>query len=352
MIKPERLKRGDKIAIVSLSWGGLGDEKLIHKYYIAKERLENDFGLEVIAMPNALKGSEFVYSHPELRAKDLMDAFKDKTIKGIFCAIGGDDTVRLLPYIDYEVIKNNPKIFMGYSDTTVNHLMMNKAGLVSFYGPSVMCEFGEYVNMFDYTRQAVEDILFNDCENYEIKSSDVWSNDYVPWKEENINIAKNLLPEEHGYEILQGSGVVTGQLLGGCIDVFPMVIGTEIWPIKDEWKGKILLLETSEDQIKPDFLTWYLRNLGAQGIFDVVKGIIVGKPQDEKYYEEYKEVYKKVLKEFNQENLPVLYNINIGHAYPIGILPLGTDIQIDFTNKKARLIESPTKGMNTPKTKQ
>lgn len=106
-------------------------------------------------MPNALKGSQFVYEHPEARAKDLMDAFKDETIKGIFCAIGGDDTVRLLPYIDYEVIKNNPKIFMGYSDTTVNHLMMNKASLVSFYGPSVMVEFGEYVKMFDYTRESV-----------------------------------------------------------------------------------------------------------------------------------------------------------------------------------------------------
>ena len=79
-----------------------------------------------------------------------------------------DDTIRLLPYIDYDVIKNNPKVFMGYSDATVNHLMMNKAGLVSFYGPTIMCEFGEYVKMFDYTKQAIENVLFNDCENYEI----------------------------------------------------------------------------------------------------------------------------------------------------------------------------------------
>lgn len=90
-------------------------------------------------MPNALKGSDFVLEHPELRAKDLMDAFKDDSIKAIICAIGGNDTYKLLPYIDYEVIRNNPKIFMGYSDTTVNHLMMNKAGLVSFYGPTIMC---------------------------------------------------------------------------------------------------------------------------------------------------------------------------------------------------------------------
>ncbi len=96
MIKPKRLSNGDKVAIVSLSWGGLGDENFIHKYSIAKERLEKDFGLEIVCMPNALKGSEFVSKHPECRAKDLMQAFSDNSISAIFCAIGGDDTIRLL----------------------------------------------------------------------------------------------------------------------------------------------------------------------------------------------------------------------------------------------------------------
>ena len=342
MIKPKMLRKGDKIAIVSLSWGGLGDKNLIHKYYIAKERLENDFGLEVITMPNALKGTKYIYNHPEKRVEDLMNAFKDESIRGIFCAIGGDDTIRLLPYIDYEIIKNNPKIFMGYSDTTVNHFMMNKAGLVSFYGPSIMAEFGEYVKMFDYTKEAVKNILFNECENYEIKSSEIWSSDYLDWDEKNINISKKFIKELHGYEILQGSGVITGKILGGCIDVFPMIIGTEIWPTKEEWQDKILLIETSEDRPNPIYITYYLRNLGALGIFDAIKGIIVGKPQAEQYYEEYKKVYKKVLKEFNKETLPVLYNANIGHSEPIGILPLGTEVEVDFDKKKIYLKESPT----------
>ena len=343
MIKPECLKKGDKIAVVSLSWGGLGDEELIHKYYIAKERLENDFGLVVQAMPNALKGSKFIYEHPEARAKDLMDAFRDKSIRAIICAIGGDDTIRLLPYIDYDIIKNNPKIFMGYSDTTVNHLMMHKAGLVSYYGPTIMCEFGMYTKMFDYTREAVENILFNDSTNLEIKSSPVWSDDFIPWSEENINKQLKSKKEEHGYEILQGSGVVEGELLGGCLDVFPIAIGTEIWPSIDEWKDKILLIETSEEQPRPDYVKFFLRNLGAQGIFDMVKGIIVGKPYNETYYEEYKETIKSVLKEYNQESLPVIYNINIGHSEPIGILPLGTKIKVDYTKKKIYLMESATK---------
>lgn len=340
MIKPEKLRRGDKIAIVSLSWGGLGDESLIHKYHIAKERLEEDFGLEVVAMPHALAGSAFVYEHPELRAKDLMDAFLDTTIKGIFSAIGGDDSVRILPYVDYEVIKSHPKIFMGYSDTTISHFIMNKAGVVSYYGPSIMAEFGEYGKMFDYTRDAVQNILFEDSKNYPVVSSDVWSNEFLPWKEENIKKRRKTLPETHHYEVLSGSGIIKGLLLGGCVDVFPMIVGTQIWPSAEQWKGKILLLETSEEKPSPDYLKYSLRNLGAQGILQNIKGILVGKPQEEQFYEEYKQIYLKVLHEFRCEDLPVLYNVNIGHAVPIGVLPLGIEYEIDLDQKTIRFLES------------
>ena len=343
MIKPKRLKKGDRIAIVSLSWGGLGDKEFIHKYNIAKERLENDFGLQVIPMPHALKGSEFVAANPELRAKDLMAAFRDDSIDAIFSAIGGDDTIRILPFIDFDVIKNNPKIFMGYSDTTANHLMMYKAGLVSFYGPSIMCEFGEYVSMFEYTKNAVESFLFKDTSGYEIKSSPEWSGDFVAWAEENSNIPKKLRAEFHGYEILQGSGKVRGKFLGGCVDVFNMCIGTEIWPRLDQWEGAILFFETSEDKPAPDLIKYAMRNMAAQGILKVIKGIIVGKPQGEIYYEEYKEVIMNVVRnEEKLEDLPIFYNVNFGHAMPIGIIPYGIMAELDCQKKTIKFLESLT----------
>ncbi len=99
---------------------------------------------------------------------------------------------------------------------------------------------------------------------------------------------------------------------------------------------------TSGEKPTPNQVTYYLRNLGVQGIFDQISGIIVGKPQAEVYYEEYKAVYKKVLKEFHQEYLPVLYNVNVGHAGPIGILPLGTNVQVDFTHKIIIIAETVT----------
>lgn len=346
MIKPKHLEKGDTVAIVSLSSGTLGEAFAIHRYYIAKERLEKNYGLKVLTMPNALKGRKYLYEHPEARASDLMEAFKNKEVKAIFNAIGGDDTIRLLPYIDFDVIKNNPKIFTGFSDTTSNHFMMYKAGLMSYYGASVLTNFSEYVKINDYTAEMIDKTLFNPQVNLEIPSSPFWYDDEdekIWWDEKNINKLKPYHKEEIGYEILQGSGSVEGRLFGGCLDVFIELLGTALWPAPDEFEDKILFLETSEMDMSTDCLTWILRNLASQGIFDRIKGIIVGKPARRSKYEAYKEVYKTVIGvEAKHPEIPILYNVNFGHAEPIGIIPYGALARIDADNKTLTLLESAT----------
>ena len=343
MIKPEKLQKGDTVAIVSLSSGTAGEELFRHRYEQGKKRLEEVFGLKTVTMPNALKGCEYLSKHPEARAKDFMDAIKDKNIKGIICNIGGVDTVRLLPYIDFDAIKNNPKVFMGYSDTTVNHFMMYKAGVTSFYGPSVMCEFAENYEMHEYTKKYINEVLFENKKNITITSSPKWTSEFLDWcNVEYDNQKRKMKKEKHGYEVLQGEGTFEGELLGGCFDVFPMFIGTSIWPKKEEWKNKILFLETSEDEVSPDYIEYYLRNLIAQGIIDEINGIIVGKPQNEKYYEEYKEVYKTLIsEEAGRPELPILYNVNIGHTAPMCIFPLGQKIKVDLDKKEIIFVEKP-----------
>ena len=132
MNKPSPLHSGDKVAIVSLSSGMLGEEFCSHNIEIGVKRLK-EYDLEPVFMPNALKGIEFLQNHPEARAEDLKQAFLDDSIKGIICAIGGDDTYRLLPYLledeeFTEAVKKHPKLFTGFSDTTVNHLMFYQLG--------------------------------------------------------------------------------------------------------------------------------------------------------------------------------------------------------------------------------
>ena len=204
MIKPKKLKKGDKVAIVSLSSGLAGEEMFIHRYELGKKRLEQ-LGFNVVTMKNALKGIEYLYNHPEKRAEDFMEAILDKDIKGIICNIGGDDTIRLLPYIDFEAIANNPKVFMGYSDTTINHFMMQKAGVVSYYGPAVMTDFAENNSMHTYTLKYINEVLLENSEDIVIKSSDKWTSEYHDWAiEENDNIPRKMNEEKYGYEVLQG----------------------------------------------------------------------------------------------------------------------------------------------------
>jgi len=336
--KPLRLQRGDRIATVSLSWGGAGDPDLLWRYQQGRSRLE-EFGLEVVEMPHTLKGTQFVYDNPHKRAEDLLQAFADPSIKGIFSCIGGEESIRMLPYIDFSVIRDNPKVFVGYSDTTITHLICLKAGLSSFYGPSVLAEFAENVAMFDYTTHWIKKILFSSEKIGLIPPSEGWTSEFVPWQEENKNKIRKLMPNS-GYELLQGEGVVQGHLLGGCLEVLEMAKGTEIWPELAWWEGAILFLESSEDEPEPKYVEYWLRNYGSQGILQKLNGVIWGKPYNNKYYEEYKRAILRVLAELGLQDLPVLYNLNFGHTAPMTILPYGALAEIDCDSTSLSILES------------
>ena len=337
--KPPRLKRGDRIATVSLSWGGAGDADLLWRYQQGKRRLEEQFGLEVVEMPHTLKGAKFVYEHPEKRAEDLMAAFADSSIKGIFACIGGDDSVRMLPYIDFGVIRDNPKVFLGYSDSTITHLICLKAGLSSFYGPSVLAEFAENVAMHSYTAHWVEKVLFQAEPIGQVHAPESWTSEYLPWLEENKDQARQMITHP-GYVMLQGRDVVQGRLIGGCVEVLEMAKETELWPDPSAWNNAILFLETSEDKPSPMYLEYWLRNYGTQGILQRLQGLIVGKPYDNQYYHEYQTSIRRILAEVDREDLPVLYNVSFGHTAPMTTLPMGALAEIDGQTASFSILES------------
>ena len=190
--KPQKLQRGDRIATVSPSWGGAGEPVLKWRYEQGIKRLEKVFGLEVIPMPNSLKGEEYLYKNPQARAEDLMTAFKDNRIKGIIANIGGEDSIRLLPYIDFNVIRKNPKILMGYSDVTISHLFCLKAGISSFYGPAILTDFAENVEMNPYTIEMINRTLFSNEIIGDIQPANEWTSERLEWVEENKNLRRKM----------------------------------------------------------------------------------------------------------------------------------------------------------------
>lgn len=330
-----------KIGIVSLSSGVLGEDFVAHEVKIGIERLK-EYGIEVEFLPNSKKGIEFIKNSPEARAKDLIKAFKDDSIDMILCAIGGDDTYRLLPYLfennELEKIAKQ-KIFLGFSDTTMNHFMLNKVGIKTFYGQAFLPDICELSNeMLPYSKHFFEELI-NNGKIKEIYPSDVWYNEREDFSEKSIGISM----EEHqnrGFELLRGNAKFEGQILGGCLEtIFDIFDNSRyedtvylcqkynLFPSLNEWENKILLIETSEERPKPELFRKMILKLHEYGIFDVISGLIVGKPQNEEYYEEYKQI---LLDEIKNQDLSIVYNINVGHSTPRCIIPFGVNAKVDI----------------------
>ena len=338
------------IAVVSLSAGIIGEDFVKHEVGIGLRRLM-DYGCDVRFMPHALKGTEYVRNHPEDRAADLLEAFRDPGIDMILCAIGGDDTYRLLPYLFENdelrraITEGNAenagaagKVFLGFSDTTVNHFMLHKAGLRTFYGQSFLSDICELDReMLPYTRRYFEELLVTGTIR-EITPSGIWYEDRTDFSEEAVGTPRVSHPNG-GFELLQGAAVFSGRILGGCLDTLhDFFDGTRyqdmpalcrkysLFPGPDDWRGRILLLETSEEKMPPEKYRAALEYLKKTGIFRVISGVLAGKPMDEAYDREYKEILQDVI---DDPVLPVLCNLSIGHAAPRCIIPFGVLAHVD-----------------------
>ena len=330
-----------KIGIVSLSSGILGEDFVAHEVELGIERLKK-YGIEVEFLPNSKKGIDFIKNNPKERAKDLINAFKDDSIDMILCAIGGDDTYRLLPYLfeNNELEKTvKQKIFLGFSDTTMNHFMLNKVGIKTFYGQAFLPDVCELSNeMLPYSKHFFEELI-NTGKIKEMYPSDVWYTEREDFSEKAIGISM----EEHhnsGFELIRGEAKFEGQILGGCLETIFGIFDNSrhedtvylckkysLFPSLNEWKNKILLLETSEERPKLELFRKMILKLQEYGIFDVISGLIVGKSQNEEYYNEYKKI---ILDEIRNKELSIVYNINIGHSTPRCIIPFGVNAKVDI----------------------
>ena len=365
-MKSKKLLSGDKVAIVSLSSGILGESFIKHELDLGVKRLQ-EFKLVPEFMTNSLLGIEKLKNNPNLRADDLKQAVSDKSIKAIISAIGGNDAYKLLPYIFEdknfcESVKKNPKIFMGYSDTTTIHLALNKLGLNTFYGPALITDFAEFENdMLPYTKKAIF-YLFDAPETYEIKPSEFWYKERTDFSPNAVGTPRERFAETRGYELVCGSKNATGKLWGGCIDIISSLANAQFYPDKynetqnvyandvveilkkypilpvpGEMKNKILFLETSDEKVEPKKYREMILTLKNIGYFKNVQGVIVGKPMDEKYYEEYKQVLKEELSEYN---IPVLANLKFGHSFPRAIIPYGATAVINAKSKTISLVDT------------
>ena len=342
-IKPKILRPGSRIAAISLSWGGPGI--FPYRYDIGKRQFEEEFGVTVIETEHALRDADWLSKNPKARADDLMAAFADETIDGIISTIGGEDSIRTLPYLDLDLIRDNPKVFMGFSDTTISHATCFKAGIVSFYGPSFMAGFAENGGMLPYMVDSVRRTLFSAEPIGVVEPNRTrWTVEDLPWEDpENQSIRRKLTPCT-GWKFHQEAGVVEGQLFGGCVEVLDWLRGTDYFSATGDLQGAVLFLETSEEAPPASFLKRFVRCLAAMGILEGLGGILLGRPGggvDPDTFREYEDaVCQAVREEYGLKELPIVTNMDFGHTDPMFVIPIGMKVRIDSAKQEITIDEA------------
>jgi len=306
MIIPSKLKRGDEIRVVALA----ASMSIITKENVelAKSFLEN-LGFKVTFGKHVNETGIFKSASLESKIFDFHEAVVDKNVKAIFAVIGGFNSNELLGYLDYELIKNNPKILCGYSDiTALTNAITAKTGLVTYSGPVfsmfAMKEHNEY--WVDYFKKCL-------IENSEISvtPSKEWSDDRWYKGDERV------LKENTGFWIIN-QGKAEGIIIGGNLCTLNLLQGTEYMP---SLKGSILFLEDDEQS---DGYTFGrdLQSLMHLPDFQYVQAIIIGRFQkNSKVGREQIEYIIKTKKEL--KNIPVVANVDFGHTNPIITFPIG-----------------------------
>lgn len=324
--RPARLRRGDRLAAVTLSWGGPG--AIPHRYEAGKRQLEERFGVEVVELPHTLSSPA---ADPRLRADDLHRAFADPTVAGVVSTIGGEDSIRILPHLDLELLAANPKPFIGYSDSTITHMALRRAGIVSFYGSSVMTGFAENGGLHEYLVRGMEWALFDAAAPFDWPAdAGGWTVETIDWADPANQAIVRALQPATGWR-WHGGQPATGPTVVGCLEVLDWLRGTEWWP---DLAGAVLVLETSEEQPSPDIVARFLRVLALTGELGSLAGLVFGRPGGAdlpvEEHEAYDEAILGVVRgEEGLDSLAVVCNVDIGHTDPVWTVPQGVPLRID-----------------------
>ena len=311
IIKPAKLKSGDKLAIVAPG------------SYISESELQdsiknlNELGFDTTYSEKILLQSGYFAGSDEDRTKDLMEKFADKSVKGIVCARGGYGCARILPMLDYDIIRANPKVLIGYSDITALLFgLYQKAGLISFHGPVGTSTFNDYsVNNF-------KNVLMN-----------------PEWTAVFPNSTSDTDENIYGVTtIVNGKG--KGRLVGGNLSLVVSIIGTEY---DVDYSGKIVFIEEIGEE--PYRIDRMLTQMIQTGKFDKAAGIMMGifrKCEVKKNSDLTSKSFTlmEVLKDrFSKLKIPVVYGMSFGHVTDKFTIPFGALAELDANNQTFTLLE-------------
>lgn len=339
---PLSLKPGDKVAIISPSSGIPFLFPWVYEQGL--DRLNKIFQLEPIEFPTARQSPEYLSRNPKARAEDINRAFADPSIKGIIATIGGNDQIRILPYLDKKLISVNPKIFMGYSDCTNLHLFLWNLGIISYYGGSIMTQFAMGGGMHEYTINSIKKAVFNPPIG-QVYAAPEYSDADLDWADQQ-NLSKKRPTYASTGWIWHNShnGIIEGRLWGGCLEVLDLHLSIKRYlPPFDQLNDTILFIETSEEMPSEGFVYRFIAALAELDLLNKFQAILMAYPKAQfcdKQPPEGREAFivnqqtavKSALQDYNV-TIPVIFNMNFGHTDPQIIIPNGGSVKINGSLK-------------------
>jgi muramoyltetrapeptide carboxypeptidase len=310
LIKPKRLKSGDTVGIIAPS-SGIDQQDL-------DKALQNmaDLGLKTKLGKSISKVNGFLAGNDKERLEDLHWAFSDKTIDAVWCVRGGYGATRFLPKIDYNLIRKNPKIFIGYSDITALHTAIyQKCGLVTFHGPVAASTFS------DYAKKHVVNVLMNPTTPYKIELSP-------------DNVAKE--GKEFKTQVIT-KGTAKGKLIGGNLSLLTAMAGTP-FGLRDT-KGKLLFIEdVGEKPYRLDRMFVQLRqSIDLKQLAGIALGVFADcdAPDDKS-----QTVIDVVKDQLGSLGIPVIYGLSFGHIRDQFTLPIGIEAELDTEKATITFLET------------
>ncbi len=326
---PPPVERGDTVAVLAPSHSP--PEAALRQ---GIDRLES-FGVETKVYETATRDTDWLKDHPRERAADLRRAFEDDDVTGVVAAMGGNVAHELLDYFDPEVARANPKRFFGSSDNTHVHLMLNDAGVVSFYGGNVFPDFAADPEMHPFTREYLERAL-RATPFGEVAPAQEWTDEYYDvesdatreWFPPHDWTWHNADPERDP---------VRAPVVGGCMEMLRTQLMLDSpYFAAETVDGCVLALETSGETPVVGEVERFVSALGERGFLDLIDGLLVGKPETpgesldarQHYREQQRRAILETVDKYRDDLLTV-FDLDFGHAAPVLPIPLGAPVEID-----------------------
>ncbi|QYX80889.1 S66 family peptidase [Streptomyces akebiae] len=332
---PTKPSPGDRVAVLSPGAGLPG--VFPRPFELGLERLRGEYGLEPVEYPTTRK----MDSTPQERADDVHAAFADPDIKAVFTSIGGDDQITVLPLLDRELLRANPKPFFGMSDNSNLLAFLYNTGIVGYHGGTVMTSLGRSGAMAPLTADSLRAALFTSGP-YELRPTERFNDVNRDWADPATFDAEPETVPGAGWTWVNPNRVVEGRSWGGCLEILGWLLMADREVPRDlsVLDGGVLFLETSEELPSGEEVFRTLRNMGERGLLQRFPALLMGRPkawsfeqpntpeEAARYAAGQREAVLRAMRTYAPD-ATIVFDVDLGHTDPQFVVPYGGVIRVD-----------------------